>query len=344
MKYEVGDKIIVRMTNEEGKVIEILNEQMVMIDIKGIKFPAYIDQIDFPYFTMFSKPKVTELKKEKIFIDDIKREKPKPTKKESTGVWINLIPILSTDEFGDDIIEFFKIYLINETADLLEFKYDLILAGQSSFDIKNELLPFHDFYVHDVAIEDFSDSPKFNVVLALKNKDKNKADYIETNYKVKGKQIFQQLQVMKEKGEANIRHLLLQKYPEKEVIEKFDVTKLSNNGMKVIDAKKFKNNLPPARTVVDIHIEKLVHDAAHLTNSEIMDIQLKEFEKWYDIAVMQNAPFFIIVHGVGDGVLRNEIHEFLKYRKEVGSFVNQYHPSFGYGATEIKFTKIDLKK
>jgi dsDNA-specific endonuclease/ATPase MutS2 len=64
---------------------------------------------------------------------------------------------------------------------------------------------------------------------------------------------------------------------------------------------------------------------------------MKEFEKWYDIAVLQNAPMLIVVHGIGDGVLRNEVHEFLKYKKEVKSFVNQYHPSFGYGATEIKF-------
>jgi hypothetical protein len=27
----------------------------------------------------------------------------------------------------------------------------------------------------------------------------------------------------------------------------------------------------------------------------------------------------------------------LRYKKEVRSFVNQFHPSFGYGATEIYF-------
>jgi hypothetical protein len=342
MKYEIGDSIIVKLTNEEGKVIDILNEKMVMIEVKGVKFPAYMDQIDFPYFNMFSANKIVVPKKEKKYIDDVKREKPNALskaalKKENTGVWINLIPVLSTDEFGDDIIEFFKIYLVNETAYLLEFKYDLILLGDSAFELKNELLPFHDFYVHDVAIEDFSDSPKFNFVFGLKNKDKKKADYYETHHKVKGKQIFQHLQIMKEKGEASIRHKLFDQYPDKEVVEKFDMSKLSNSGMKVMDAKGFKRNLPTARTVVDIHIEKLVHDHAHLSNSEILDIQMKEFEKWYEIAVMQNQDFFIVVHGVGNGVLRNEIHEFLKYKKEVKSFINQYHPSFGFGATEIKF-------
>jgi hypothetical protein len=340
MKYEIGDSIIIKITNEEGKVVEILNEKMVMIEVKGVKFPAYMDQIDFPYFNMFSKKKIVAPTVVKKYIDDVKREKPQPVKKVNTGVWINMIPVLSTDEFGDDIIEFFKIYLINETENLLEFKYDLILQGNSVFELKNELLPFHDFYVHDVAIEDFSDSPKFNFVFGLKNKDKKKADYHETHYKVKGKQVFQQLNLMKEKGEASIRHKLFDQYPEAVEVEKFDMSKLSNSGMKVVDAKTFKNNLPTARTVVDIHIEKLVHDHTHLSNAEILEIQMKEFEKWYEIAVIQNQAFFIVVHGVGNGVLRNEIHEFLKYKKEVKSFINQYHPSFGFGATEIKFYEV----
>jgi hypothetical protein len=337
MKYEVGDKIIIKLTNEEGKVVELLNDQMVMIEVKGVKFPAYMDQIDFPYFNMFFNPKKEPPKPAKVFIDDIKKEKPKPTPKVATGVWISLMPVLSTDDFGDDIIEFFKVYLVNETGNLLHFEYDLLLAGVSDFTLKNELLPFHDFYVHDVAIESFSDNPKFNFVFSLVNKDKKKAEYIECNYKVKGKQVFVQLEAMKEKGTAFIRHKLLETYPDRVEEEKMDISKLMNSGMKVVDAKKFKQNLPPPRTVVDIHIEKLVHDHRHLGNAEILEIQLKEFEKWYDIAVMQQASMFIVVHGVGDGVLRHEVHEFLKYKKEVKSFVNQFHPNFGYGATEIFF-------
>jgi dsDNA-specific endonuclease/ATPase MutS2 len=45
----------------------------------------------------------------------------------------------------------------------------------------------------------------------------------------------------------------------------------------------------------------------------------------------------IVIHGVGSGRLRDEIHDLLRLKKEVKSFVNQYHPSFGYGATEIYF-------
>jgi dsDNA-specific endonuclease/ATPase MutS2 len=45
----------------------------------------------------------------------------------------------------------------------------------------------------------------------------------------------------------------------------------------------------------------------------------------------------IVIHGVGEGRLRDEIHDLLRLKKEVKSFVNQYHPLYGYGATEIFF-------
>ena len=42
MKYEVGDDIIVMHSNDDGKVIEILSDKMVLIEVKGVKFPAYM--------------------------------------------------------------------------------------------------------------------------------------------------------------------------------------------------------------------------------------------------------------------------------------------------------------
>ena len=89
--------------------------------------------------------------------------------------------------------------------------------------------------------------------------------------------------------------------------------------------------------MIDLHIEKLSDDWKHLSNFEILTIQLKTFEKYYDLAVHHYQPGLIAVHGVGSGKLRDEIHEILRLKKEVKSFVNQYHPLYGYGATEIYF-------
>ena len=98
-----------------------------------------------------------------------------------------------------------------------------------------------------------------------------------------------------------------------------------------------RENLEPARSVVDLHIEKLTDNWKGLGNYEIMALQLKTFEKFYELAVAHHQSSLIVIHGVGEGKLRDEIHDMLRLKKEVKSFVNQYHPNFGYGATEIFF-------
>src|SRR3954462_4210429 len=106
MKYQVGDDILVLLSNDEGKGVEIINEKMVMIEVKGVKFPAYLDQIDFPYFKMFTEKRKAE--KKKIFIDNIKPEKAVVKSKVNEGVFISFMPIFDKDIFDDDVVEKFR--------------------------------------------------------------------------------------------------------------------------------------------------------------------------------------------------------------------------------------------
>ena len=89
--------------------------------------------------------------------------------------------------------------------------------------------------------------------------------------------------------------------------------------------------------VIDLHIEKLTDNWQHLSNAAKLDLQLKTFEKYYELALLHHQAQLIVIHGIGTGKLRNEIHDLLRMKKEVKSFINQFHPSFGYGATEIYF-------
>ena len=35
MKFEVGDKVVIQHSNDEGEVVEIINDQMVLVEVKG---------------------------------------------------------------------------------------------------------------------------------------------------------------------------------------------------------------------------------------------------------------------------------------------------------------------
>ena len=336
MKFQVGDKVLVLHSEEEGEIVEIINKEMVMVDVRGVRFPAYIDQLDFPYFKRFTEKKLFPKKKEKQYVEDIRKEK-QPPHKVVDGVWLSFLPVMDTDEFGDDVVEELKVHLINRTYRSYTFFYKLQFFGQSEFELKNEIHPFADFYIHDVDFSDMSDSPSFSFEFSLHQPDKKKADYFETSIKLKPRQLFDRIEEIKKKGEATFSYRLFEEYPDKIEEDKIELGSLAAKGIKIYNAKEARRHLPPARTVVDLHIEKLSNDWNHLTNAEILDIQLREFEKWYELALAHRQPQLIVIHGVGSGRLRDEVHDILRLKKEVKSFVNQYHPSFGYGATEIYF-------
>ncbi len=335
MKYQPGDKIIVLLTEEEGKVLEIMTEKMVLIEVKGVKFPAYTDQIDFPYFKMFTEKRKAE--KKKVFIDQVQKEKFIPKAKEGNGVLLSFLPFFDKDIFDDDVVEKFKLYLVNQNETAYTFTYNLMIGGESDFQLKNTIEALSDFYLHDVKFEDLSDSPRFEFEFALKDPDKRKAPYYETSLKLKAKQLFKKIEEILLKNEPGFSYLLLDDYPDKLVEEKVDLGKLGNAGFRMYDAGKIKQNLEPARTVVDLHIEKLTDSWKHLTNFEILSMQLKAFEKYYELAVAHYQSSLIIIHGVGVGKLRDEIHDILRLKKEVKSFINQHSNLYGYGATEIFF-------
>ena len=335
MKYQIGDKIVVLHSDEEGMVVDIINDKMVMIEVRGVKFPAYMDQIDFPYFKMFSQK--TIVPKKKIFVDDIRKEKTAPKKKVADGVFLSFMPVFDKDIFDDDVVEKLRIYLVNHNEEAYHFDYNLFFAGENNFQLKNNIGGLSEFYLHDVSFEDMSDNPRFDVEFSLQNENKKKALFYETSLKVKAKQLFKKIEETQAKNEPTFSYELFLTYPDRVDAEKVDLTMLGNAGYRVYDAKHLRTHLPPARSVVDLHIEKLTDSWKHLSNFEIMTIQLNEFEKYYELSVAHKQPTLIVIHGVGEGKLRDEIHEILRLKNEVKSFVNQFHPLYGFGATEIYF-------
>ena len=337
MKYQVGDRILILHSNEEADIVDIINDKMLMVDVKGIKFPVYMDQVDFPYFKRFTEKKFSAPKKDKKYVDDLKKEKIPPAARVIDGVWLTFLPVFDTDEFGDEVVEELKVHLVNRTEITYNFIYKLHFFGKPDFELKNQVNPFEDFYIHDVDFADLNDNPSFDFDFTLVQPDKNKADYYESSLKLKAKQLFTKIEEIKKKNEATFSYRLFESYPDKLFEDKVDLGILAAKGHKVYDASKARQHIESSRSVVDLHIEKLSNDWKHLSNYEILSIQLKAFEKYYDLAIAHYQPSLIVIHGVGEGKLRDEIHDILRLKREVKSFVNQYDPRFGYGATEIFF-------
>jgi hypothetical protein len=349
MKFEVGDMVIIQHSNEKGEVVEIINDKMVMVDVRGVKFPAYTDQLDFPYFKQFTEKKLFPEKRQKKYIDQLLPEKPSKVadtgsgqKKESVsrvedGVWLTFLPVFDNDEFGDELVDELKVHLVNHTRQGYKFAYTLRYGGSADFELVNEVFAFQDFYLHDVPFANLNDNPAFSFEFSLATPDKNKAEYYESTLKLRAKQVFTRIEEIKKKGEATFSFKLFDEYPGRPVEEPVDPVLLKGSNSRIYDASRARQHLEPARQELDLHIEKLTEKWSSFDNFEILTMQLQTFEKYVDLAQAHHLSSMIAIHGVGSGKLRDEIHEILRLKKGVKSFVNRYDPRYGYGATEIFF-------
>ncbi|MBS1665231.1 MAG: Smr/MutS family protein [Bacteroidetes bacterium] len=350
MKFEVGDKVVIQHSNDEGEVVEIINDKMVLVDVRGVKFPAYTDQLDFPYFKRFTEKKLfPSEKKPKKYIDQLPPEKPVPGKKKeriaqlAEGVWFTFLPVFDSDEFGDDVVESLKIYLVNNSSLGYLFSYHLNYnkAGEGEFDLDGQLPAGQDFYLHNIPFANLNDNPSFDCEFELMTPDKTKAEHYEASLKLRAKQVFSRIEEIKKKGEATFSFKLFDDYPYREAeIETEPINPLSvlsNSGFRIYEASKTRQHLEPARSVVDLHADKITDKPGALDNFEILTLQLQTFEKYFDLAFAHHLPSMVVIHGVGTGKLRDEVHEALRAKRNVKSFINRYDPRYGMGATEIFF-------
>ncbi|MFZ4634418.1 MAG: Smr/MutS family protein, partial [Saprospiraceae bacterium] len=88
---------------------------------------------------------------------------------------------------------------------------------------------------------------------------------------------------------------------------------------------------------IDLHIENLTEGWQRMSSADILRIQLQHCQRFLDKAIRLGVPSVFIIHGVGEGKLRDAIGDALRHNPQVKKFKNQYHQKFGYGATEVWF-------
>ena len=105
-----------------------------------------------------------------------------------------------------------------------------------------------------------------------------------------------------------------------------DLSKLGKAGFRMYEASKAREHMPSPRSVIDLHIDKLTDHWTDLSSMDILAMQLSHFEKYYELAVANMLPEMVVIHGVGEGRLRDEIHERLRH-KQGGQIFRQSIPS-----------------
>lgn len=85
---------------------------------------------------------------------------------------------------------------------------------------------------------------------------------------------------------------------------------------------------------LDLHIHELLDHYNNMTNGEILQHQMRACRQFVREAIDKRYHKIVLIHGVGEGVLRTEIHHYLDTLQRI-----EYHDApyrtYGYGATEV---------
>jgi len=101
-----------------------------------------------------------------------------------------------------------------------------------------------------------------------------------------------------------------------------------------IAAKKTPQKHNGSPIIIDLHIHELVEMHENWTNSQIVNYQMDFLKKQIDVLMKRRVKIVHIIHGVGEGVLRNEVRQFL--RKFANCEINDLsYTRNGFGATEF---------
>lgn len=330
MKFSIGDKIILKRTGEEGIVHAFINEQILEVEVNGTRFPVYADEIDHPYLEWFTnkvKPKNKSLP-EQLPVEKEKLRKPRLAK----GVYLSFLPVFRMDDF-EDVVDHVKVYLLNELPIQVQFSYDVRLQNQSEFKHEGRLHAFGDLYLHNIPFTDMSAQPRFHWRLEdTSNKDMAPAEDV---LRIRPARLFEHINDVLYNGEPMFSYLLLSEFAPKKEEEKQEKYMLPPPRPKFIKLSDLAEHMGGPKYEIDLHIEKLVPSRRGLSNADIMKIQLDTLHKYLQLAIVHRQDRMVVIHGVGEGVLRDAVHKALRGHKEVKRYELVYHG----GATEVFFKR-----
>ncbi len=346
MLLGIGTRVKFRTTPDSGIITDKLGDDMVMVQLDGIdmEIPAFEEDLireeDYMQSADFQA-----VKKEKPIVFEKKLNTLPPLSIKpifaNSGIHLAFQPKHKPN--GE--IEKLDILLLNDTAFDIVFNVDFVVFNAIKWSKNGKLntaqyeklgeMPFDD--INDAPAFDCSISPIYTEGVSEKH---DKTLKIKTKQFVKNFTFSQFLNldvydfILFDTFDSKKNNDDLKKYTQSLLSQKKPPPPNNSNLIK-IDPIANVNEFATFVNEIDLHIE-LLHDNIHkLSNTEIVNIQLRSFETYLSKAVRLGVSKVYIIHGVGKGKLKDMIHARLKRHPDVEWYKNEYHERYGWGATEV---------
>ena len=341
----IGTKVKFLTTPDSGIIIEKLGDGMVMVKLDDfdMDIPAFEEDLvrseDFLSQNVVAPP--TKLK------PSLKNNLPPPLSIKpvltDSGIQIAFEPIKKASGEVDKFI----IYLLNDTRIDTVFSVDFLIFEDVAWSKNGVLKAVHFEKMGEVSFDSVNDLPQLEITITPITTEGND-EALSKILKIKPKQFIKNFQLSKFLNREVHLFSVFDKLENKAASKNEDLTKYTNDLLKTAKQKsKGASDLrlfDPVPNVneyasfvpeIDLHIEMLHNDPHHLTNEEIVGIQIKSFESFLAKAIRLNVPKVYVIHGIGKGRLRDLIAARLKRNPNILMFKNEYHEKYGFGATQI---------
>lgn len=129
----------------------------------------------------------------------------------------------------------------------------------------------------------------------------------------------------------------LVKVQEDIVVSNYDVGRIKSE--KEVPKRKKDKGLRPkernaARMEVDLHIHQLIPSTKGMSNHDILNIQVDTAKRQLEFAMRKRIQKIVFIHGVGEGVLKEEL-KYLFGRYDNVTYYDADYRKYGLGATEV---------
>jgi hypothetical protein len=324
MKYSIGDKVRLKRTGEEGTVLAFLGKDMLEVEVSGISFPVYNDDVEHPYLNWFlqkaNRSKVAALPEEPP-----KQEKAPPVRLPQ-GVYLSFLPQYDLSAV-EDIIREVKVHLVNELPYDLQYRYELREQGGAEFfSLDGSINAFANIYLHNVPWDVMAAQPRFHwhfVPVFRKEIGPPESGIL----RLKPQQLFRRINELEENGAPGFHELLVDQFVDR------PQEKLSAPVFQVQPIKEPDYSSVSARSEIDLHAEILIGDIEGMSSGEILSVQVQALRDFIQEAIVHELRQVTIVHGLGSGALRATVEFVLQQFPEVIKFTSGWHPQYGFGAT-----------
>lgn len=327
MVFKSGDKVRINTTGEEGifQSYAALPEYVLVYIAEVGQMLLHQDEIALESLTT---PEYSLSIPEK----SLTQEKQIPSKlPDSQGLHILLVADKSTNPLFPD----FDLWIYNKSSQILQLNLTLRDAHEILFEDQfsmkdNETKKFCELYYTDLIYQSY-------LTLSAKTEQGHSVLH-DHKVKIQAKKIFVGDVIP---DEIPLKSIDLSKFGPKSTPSSIPAKqKFVRNESKAQYARISISDplvLASFPKFLDLHIEKLHPDPSRLTPQEIYKIQTSAFKKYIEKAIRLGVGEVSLVHGIGQGKLKSNLHQWLSSLDCVAKYENSYDPRFGWGSTRVLF-------